>query len=68
LFSDYEKALLQQRLESTFIGTPETIKKGLQLFLDKTNANEIIVNAQIFDHKARLHSYELVSEMIATAD
>jgi luciferase family oxidoreductase group 1 len=67
LFSDYEKALLQQRLESTFIGTPETIKKGLQLFLDKTNANEIIVNAQIFDHKARLHSYELVSEMIATA-
>jgi luciferase family oxidoreductase group 1 len=66
LFSDYEKALLQQRMESTFIGNPETVKKGLQLFLDKTNADEIIVNAQIYNHKARLYSYKLVSEMIAS--
>jgi luciferase family oxidoreductase group 1 len=65
LFSDYEKALLKQRMESTFIGSPETVKAGLQSFLDKTNADEVIVNAQIFDHKARLHSYELVSEIIA---
>ena len=46
LFSDYEKALLQQRMESTFIGNPETVQKGLQLFLDKTNADEVIVNAR----------------------
>lgn len=66
LFSDYEKALLQQRMESTFIGSPAIVEKGLQLFLDKTNADEIIVNAQIFDHIARLHSFELVSEIIAS--
>jgi luciferase family oxidoreductase group 1 len=64
LFTDYEKALLQQRLESTFIGTPETVKRGLQAFLNKTNANEVIVNAQIYDHKARLHSFELVTQII----
>jgi luciferase family oxidoreductase group 1 len=63
MFSDYEKTLLQQRMESTFIGRPETIKKGLQAFLDKTDANEMIVNSQIFDHRARLHSYELVSKI-----
>jgi luciferase family oxidoreductase group 1 len=65
LFSDYEKALLQQRMESTFIGNPETVRNGLQLFLDKTNADEVIVNAQIFDHKARLYSYELASKIIS---
>jgi luciferase family oxidoreductase group 1 len=64
LFSDYERALLQQRLESTFIGSPDTIRKGLQAFITKTNANEVIVNAQIYDHKARLHSYELVRQII----
>jgi luciferase family oxidoreductase group 1 len=64
LFSDYEKSLLKQRLESTFIGTPETVKQGLQEFISKTNANEVIVNTQIYDHKARLYSFELVKQMI----
>lgn len=64
LFSDYERALLTQRLESTFIGNPDTVKMGLQTFLDKTNTNEIIINSQIYDHQARLHSYELVANII----
>ena len=64
LANDYEKAVLQQRLQTTFIGSPETIKPKLHAFLNKTNANEIIVNAQIFDHQARLHSYELVAEIV----
>ncbi|MCQ6280559.1 LLM class flavin-dependent oxidoreductase [Bacillus sp. EB600] len=64
LANDYEKAVLQQRLQTTFIGSPETIKPKLHTFLNKTNANEIIVNAQIYDHQARLHSYELVAEIV----
>jgi luciferase family oxidoreductase group 1 len=61
LCSEYEKSLLDQRLGSSIIGGPETIKRKLQDFLDVTQADEMIVNTQIFDHKARVHSYEVLA-------
>jgi luciferase family oxidoreductase group 1 len=64
LSSDYEKELLAQRLGSSIIGGPETVKHRLQSFLDDTQANEMIVNAQIFDHQARLRSYEILSGIV----
>ncbi|MCA1039588.1 LLM class flavin-dependent oxidoreductase [Bacillus infantis] len=64
LWSEYEKALLQQQLGSSIIGDAETVQKKLQEFLDKTQANEFMVNAQIYDHKARLRSFEIVSEIM----
>jgi luciferase family oxidoreductase group 1 len=63
LWSEYEKAALQQQLGSSIIGSPETVKEKLQEFLDVTQADEMIVNAQIFDHQARLRSYEIVAEI-----
>jgi luciferase family oxidoreductase group 1 len=64
LSNSYEKGLLQQRLGSSIIGGPETVKGKLQAFLDETQADEMIVNAQIFDHQARLRSYEILAEII----
>jgi luciferase family oxidoreductase group 1 len=64
LWSDYEKAALEERKSTTFVGSPETVKRQLQRFLDDTQADEIIVNAQIFDHQKRLRSYELLSQII----
>ncbi|KAA0550006.1 LLM class flavin-dependent oxidoreductase [Bacillus sp. BGMRC 2118] len=61
LWSEQEKAALEQQLGSSIIGSPETVKKRLQLFLHETNADEIIINSQIYDHEARLHSFKLVS-------
>lgn len=63
LSSDFEKALLQERLASSIVGGPETIKKQLQTFLERTEANELMVNTQIYDHQARLHSFEIVSKI-----
>lgn len=64
LCSEYEKGLLNQRLGSSIIGGPETVKKKLQAFFDETQAEEMIVNSQIFDHQARLKSYEILAEII----
>ena len=61
--SDYEKMLLDSRIGSSIVGSPETIKIKLQQFLNETQADEMIINAQIFDHQARLKSFELVSEV-----
>lgn len=63
IWTPYEQAALEQQLGSSIIGDPETVKQKLQAFLDETQADEMIVNAQIFDHYDRLRSYEIVSEI-----
>lgn len=63
IWSEQEEAVLTQQLRTSIIGSPETVKRKLQSFLDLTKADEMMVNAQIFDHKARLRSFEIVSEI-----
>ena len=63
LWSDYEKAAILQMMQYTFIGSPVTVKEKLQKFLDETQVNEIMVTSHIFNHAARLHSYEIVSNL-----
>lgn len=63
LWSDYEKAVVDRQLGSSIVGGPETVKQKLQAFLDETQADEMMVNAQIFDHQARLRSFEIVAEV-----
>ena len=56
-----ERAILGEALACTFAGTPATVKEGLQEFLRKTNADELIVTAHVFDHGERLRSFELTA-------
>jgi luciferase family oxidoreductase group 1 len=63
IWSEYEKEALKQQLSTSIIGSPETVKEKLQGFLDSTQADEMMVNAQIFDHQARLRSFEIVAEI-----
>jgi hypothetical protein len=41
------------------------VNRGLQNFLDVTHPDELIITANIYDHKARLRSFELVSDLRA---
>jgi luciferase family oxidoreductase group 1 len=60
-WSVMEKAGVDHMLACSVVGSPETVRRGLQVFLDATGADEIIVTAQIFDHAARLRSFEIVA-------
>jgi luciferase family oxidoreductase group 1 len=62
-FTPFEKAGVEQALACSFVGTPETIQPELALFIEQTGADEIMIAAQMYDHAARLRSYELVAEM-----
>jgi len=62
--SPYELTLLEGRLASTFTGTKEQVKALLFEFLTETEADEVIINAQIFDHSERLKSFELAAEIM----
>ena len=54
--------LLQQTLARSVVGSPTMVREGLAAFIDRTNADEIMVTAQIFDHAARLRSFEITAE------
>jgi luciferase family oxidoreductase group 1 len=64
IWTEYEKELLNQMLSLSFIGSPETIKKNLEDFVEQTKVDEIMIISNIFDQKAKIHSYELFSEVM----
>jgi alkanesulfonate monooxygenase SsuD/methylene tetrahydromethanopterin reductase-like flavin-dependent oxidoreductase (luciferase family) len=61
--SEYEKAALLQQLGASIIDSPITVKGKLQAFIDQTQANELMINSQIYDHNVRNRSYEIVKEI-----
>ena len=56
-----ERALLDSVLSCTAIGSPETVKRSLLAFIERTQADELMIAGQIFDHPARLRSFEIVA-------
>jgi len=44
------------------VGNPETVRQGLQRLVEKTGANELMITGQIFDHQARLRSFEIAAK------
>lgn len=63
LYTEFEKAALESRLSSSIIGGPQKVKEQLLAFIDRTQADELIINSSIYDHQARLRSYEIVATL-----
>jgi luciferase family oxidoreductase group 1 len=59
----HELAALEQTLACSFVGSPDTVRAGLEAFIRRTGADELILASHIHDHAARLRSYELVSAL-----
>lgn len=62
-WSDFERAGVEHALRYSVVGSPETVRRGLEAFIDLTKADEIMVTAQIFDHSARLRSFEILAKV-----
>ena len=58
----HEKAAADHTLQCSLVGSLETVRSQMRLWLDKTGANEILFTGQIFDHQARLKSFEIAAE------
>lgn len=63
-WDEFEKNLVLQQLYYSFIGDTATIKKELQIFLEETKVDEIMVCSHIYDHAQRVHSYKLLAETV----
>ena len=56
-----EQEMLEQTLRYAIVGTPETVARRLATFVENTNVDEVIVTGPIYDHAARLRSFEIVT-------
>jgi alkanesulfonate monooxygenase SsuD/methylene tetrahydromethanopterin reductase-like flavin-dependent oxidoreductase (luciferase family) len=52
-------------LALSIIGSPETVRGGLERLLERTRADELIVVSDLYDFDARLRSFELIAEVAA---
>jgi len=56
-----ERALIEQVLPCSAIGSPATVAQAISDFIARTSADELMITSQIYDHRARLHSYEITA-------
>ncbi len=60
-----EQLAVSQRMRCSAIGGPATVRRRIEELLAETEADEIIATAQIYDHAARLRSFEIASRIFA---
>ena len=56
------RSMLDQVLSMAVVGSPQTVRAGLAAFADRTGADELMITSSIFDHAARLRSFEIAAE------
>lgn len=60
--SDIERHGIERALVYSFVGTREMIADRLAAFLRMTGADELMITGHIYDHAARLRSFEIAME------
>ena len=53
---------ISEALSAAVIGSPETVRREVERFIDRTGADELMITSQVFDHAARLRSFEIAAE------
>lgn len=63
-----ERALLDDVLSCSAIGSPAIVRATLHDFIERTGADELMIASQIYDHAARLRSYEIAAQAMEKTD
>jgi len=58
-----ERAMLDAVLSCSAVGAPATVAQALAAFIARTGADELMITSHIFDHEARLRSFELTAKL-----
>lgn len=61
-----EQAMLEQFFTHAAIGAPDTVRARMRDFIALTNADEVMITGQVYDHAARLRSFEIAAEIGAS--
>jgi luciferase family oxidoreductase group 1 len=62
--SEAELALVRRALAVSFVGSPENVRQGLSEFIARIAPDEIMITGHIYDHEARLRSFEIAADVL----
>ena len=61
LWTPVEEANVGHAFREAVVGSPETVRRGLEAFVERTGVDELMVTGALFDHGARLRSFEIAA-------
>jgi luciferase family oxidoreductase group 1 len=59
----HQRDVLDEVLSCAAIGSSDTVRNSIKDFIGQTGADELMITSMIFDHAARLRSYEITAEI-----
>ena len=60
----HEKSGVENALACSVVGNPETVKRGIAQFVDRHRPDELMLVANVFEHTARLRSFEIAADAL----
>lgn len=60
-WSPAQRAHVERMTRVSVVGSPDSVRQGLEAVIEATGADELMLTGQIHDHEARLHSFELLA-------
>jgi alkanesulfonate monooxygenase SsuD/methylene tetrahydromethanopterin reductase-like flavin-dependent oxidoreductase (luciferase family) len=63
LWSASEKAMVMHAFREAVVGSPATVRAGIEAFLARTRVDELMLTAAIYDQRARIRSFEIVADL-----
>ncbi|MGE8412644.1 MAG: LLM class flavin-dependent oxidoreductase [Pseudomonas sp.] len=64
LWLPHEKEAVASFLGLAMVGSPAKIRGKLEVLIEQTGADELIFTCDLYEHADRLHSYELLSQIM----
>ncbi|MGB3800700.1 MAG: LLM class flavin-dependent oxidoreductase [Lewinella sp.] len=64
LWSPAERQHVEHMLSLSFIGGRDQLESDVQHFLEQTGVNELMASSHLYDHGARLRSYEVFADVM----
>ena len=61
-WTDADRALVKDRVDTQFVGSPRQVADQLERLRDATEADELIITTITHDHADRVRSYQLLAE------
>jgi luciferase family oxidoreductase group 1 len=60
-WDEREKFAVEGRLQGAIVGGPDVVREKLQALMEATQADELIIQSEVFHHPDRLRSYEIIA-------
>lgn len=60
--SESENRMLSEMSKASVVGSSAVVREGIDSFVKRTGADELIITCQIYEHEKRLQSYSIVAD------